>query len=232
MTHIARYLFAHRADLLAALVYGCLAYLSFNALADYANAHHLFPEPQGGWVFAVAVDGATLYAFISFRRAPWLAGTLLVSGAAATYTLQRWHAEGHLHPLVVAGVVPGAMLMVTFAWHAIREAEDRPTWITEPFVPLGPEVPDEPAPDQEPDQPERTKVARNNSGRPNTTTSARLGRPRNGTLTKADMQALDRARKDPARVERVMVRRGLDRSLVAARPERWPLPSRNGNGPT
>jgi hypothetical protein len=60
---------------------------------------------------------------------------------------------------------------------------------------------------------------------------ARVGTLRNGTaLTKADMQALDRARKDPTVVERVMVRRGLDRSVVATKPERWPLPSQNGNG--
>jgi hypothetical protein len=162
MTRLARRAFDHRADLLAALVYGCLAYLSFNALADYANAHALFPEPGGGWAFAVAVDGTVLYAFISFKRAPWVAGLLLVSGAAATYTLQRWHAQGALHPLMVAGVVPGAMILVTFAWHRIRAW--RPVW--EP-TPLGHPVPEpappdpdpEPAPDPEPRPKVRTNGA-------------------------------------------------------------------------
>jgi hypothetical protein len=158
MTHIARWLFAHRADLLAALVYGCLAYLSFNALADYANAHALFPLPYGGWAFAVAIDGSVLYAFISFKRAPWLAGILLVSGAAATYTLQRWHAQGALHPLMVAGVVPALMVLVTFAWHRIKAAELRPDWpipvpqtpapepVGPPAVPPGPVQPEKPRP--------------------------------------------------------------------------------------
>jgi hypothetical protein len=34
----------------------------------------------------------------------------------------------------------------------------------------------------------------------------------------------------PEAVEAAVARRGLERSLVAARPERWPLPSRNGSG--
>jgi len=121
MRRVPAWAFDHRADLLAALVYGCLAYLSFNALADYANGHHLFPEPWGGYAFAVAIDGSVLYAFISFRRAQVMAGVLLVTGAAATYMLQRWHAQDAAHPLVVAGVVPGLMILVTFAWHRIRE---------------------------------------------------------------------------------------------------------------
>lgn len=152
--HLARWLFDHRADLLAALVYGCLAYLSFNALADYANAHHLFPQPYGGWAFAVAIDGSVLYAFVSFKRAPWLAGALLVSGAAATYTLQRWHAQGALHPLMVAGVVPSLMVLVTFAWHRIRAGGIRPDWIGD--VPPPPAQPKEPEPDQEPQPKART----------------------------------------------------------------------------
>ena len=134
--------FDHRADLLAALVYGCLAYLSFNALADYANGHHLFPEPWGGYAFAVAIDGSVLYAFISFRRAQVMAGVLLVTGAAATYMLQRWHAQDADHPLVVAGVVPGLMILVTFAWHRIREA-----------VPPVPDVPAVPVPGSRERQP-------------------------------------------------------------------------------
>jgi hypothetical protein len=124
MSHLARRTFDHRADLLAALVYLCLAYLSFNALADYANGHHLFPQPYGGWAFAVAVDGSVLYAFISFKRAPWMAGVLLLVGATTTYLLQRWHAEQAPHPLIVAGVVPGLMVLVTLAWHLIRELGD------------------------------------------------------------------------------------------------------------
>ena len=144
MTPLARRVFGHRADLLAALVYGCLAFLSFSALSDYANAHALFPLPYGGWAFAVAVDMTVLYAFISFKRAPWLAGTLLVSGAASTYTLQRWHAQGALHPLMVAGIVPALMVLITFTWHRIKAAEARPTW------PLDYPVP-EPAPDPDPE---------------------------------------------------------------------------------
>lgn len=163
---LAAWLFDHRADLLAALVYGCLVYLSFNALADYANAHRLpngrplFPHPYGGWALAVAIDGAVLYAFISFKRAPWLAGLLLVSGAATTYTLQRWHAEGHRHPLVVAGVVPGAMILVTFAWHRIRS---RPDWVTP--TPLGRPVPATPDPDPDP-EPERDPGPESDRTRP------------------------------------------------------------------
>lgn len=213
---LARRVFAHRADLLAALVYGCLAFLSFSALSDYANAHHLFPLPYGGWAFAVAIDGSVLYAFISFKRAPWLAGTLLVSGAAATYTLQRWHAQGAPHPLMVAGVVPALMVLVTFAWHRIKAAEAkafRPTWPVDYPVP-------EPVPEPEPEpvpEPLSTAARERPSG--------------NGTgIAKKDMVALDRAKKDPAKVEQIVVERGLDRSAVAARPERWPLPSRNGNG--
>jgi hypothetical protein len=121
MRAVARWAFDHRADLLAALVYLCLAFLSFNALAEYANSHHLFPEPWGGWAFAVAVDGTVLYAFITFRRARLMAGTLLVAGAVTTYMLQRWHAEQAPHPLIVAGVVPGLMVLVTLAWHLIRD---------------------------------------------------------------------------------------------------------------
>jgi hypothetical protein len=140
--NLTRWLFDHRADLLAALVYGCLAYLSFNALAEYANTHRLFPLPYGGWAFAVAIDMTVLFAFISFKRAPWLAGILLVSGAASTYTLQRWHAEGALHPLMVAGVVPGLMVLITFTWHRIKAAEARPDW------PIP--VPQNPAPEDVP----------------------------------------------------------------------------------
>jgi hypothetical protein len=69
----------------------------------------------------VAVDGTVLYAFITFRRARLMAGTLLVAGAVTTYMLQRWHAEQAAHPLIVAGVVPGLMVLVTLAWHLIRD---------------------------------------------------------------------------------------------------------------
>jgi hypothetical protein len=205
-------------------------YLSFNALADYANSHHLpsdgghlFPHPYGGWAFAVAIDGAVLYAFISFKRAPWLASLLLIAGAAATYTLQRWHAEGALHPLVVAGVVPGAMILVTFAWHRIRAASI-PT-------PLGTPVPDQP----DADQPDLDQDRGPGRDRPRVAQDAvRRGVPatRGGpSLPKADQVALDRAAKNgPEAVEAAVARRGLERSLVAARPERWPLPSRNGGG--
>ena len=126
-------LFKYRADLLAALIYACLAALSFSALANYTSAHTLpNGEPMfpwwGGAALAIAVDGSVLYAFISFKRAPWLAGALLASGAVATYMLQRWHAQGALHPLWVAGVVPALMVLVTVAWHRIRSsAEPAPT---------------------------------------------------------------------------------------------------------
>jgi hypothetical protein len=146
--------FRHRADLLAALVYGCLAYLSFSALAEYANGHHLFPEPQGGYAFAVAIDGAVLYAFISFRRAPRLAALLLVAGALSSFVLQQWHAANDQHPAVVAGVVPAAMVLVTFAWHQIRDADGWvPDWATEPVVPLSdpPVDPPDPEPVDAPD---------------------------------------------------------------------------------
>jgi hypothetical protein len=136
MTRLLRLAFQHRADLLAALVYLCLAYLSFNALADYANGHGLFPQPYGGWAFAVAVDGSVLYAFISFKRAPWMAGVLLLVGATTTYLLQRWHAEQAPHPLIVAGVVPGLMVLVTLAWHLIRELADDPA--PQPAQPVPP----------------------------------------------------------------------------------------------
>lgn len=224
MNALPRRAFDHRADLLAALVYGCLAYLSFSALSDYANAHHLFPAPGGGWALAVAVDGSVLYAFISFKRAPWLAGILLVSGAATTYFLQRWHAQGALHPLVVAGVVPSLMVLVTVAWHRIKSYRPIPT-------PLGHPVPE---PDQTPaPEEDRPMAPAPGPAHPDPDQERpKVGTPRPATLqlAKADMQALDRARKDPAVVERVMVRRGLDRSVVELRPERWPLPSRNGNG--
>jgi len=166
---LPRRAFDHRADLLAALVYGCLAYLSFSALSDYANAHHLFPAPGGGWALAVAVDGSVLYAFISFKRAPWLAGILLVSGAATTYFLQRWHAQGALHPLVVAGVVPSLMVLVTVAWHRIKSYRPIPTPLGHPVPepgqtpapeedrPMAP-APGPAHPDPQPDQvPERTR---------------------------------------------------------------------------
>jgi hypothetical protein len=148
---IPAWAFRHRADLLAALVYSCLAYLSFSALAEYANGHHLFPEPQGGYAFAVAIDGAVLYAFISFRRAPWLASLLLVAGALSSFVLQQWHAANDQHPAVVAGVVPAAMVLVTFAWHRIRDAGWVPDWATEPVVPLS-DPPVDP-PDPEPVEP-------------------------------------------------------------------------------
>ena len=181
MRRCLNYLFNHRADVLAAVVYGCLAFLSFSALAGYTNAHTLpngdplFPDPWGGYALAVAVDGAVLYAFISFQRAPWLAGLLLVSGAAATYTLQRWHAQGALHPLMIAGVVPGAMVLVTFAWHRIRAAEPaaRPVW-----DPLPPPPPD-PDPDEEPaEEPvlvpqTRPRVAQDGARRPGPATRGR-----------------------------------------------------------
>lgn len=58
-------------------------------------------------------------------------------------------------------------------------------------------------------------------------------RPRPGApaLSPADRQALDRAGKDPAKVKATAVRRGIDLELVAARPQRWPLPSENGSKP-
>jgi hypothetical protein len=186
--------FDHRADLLAALVYGCLAYLSFNALADYANGHHLFPEPWGGYAFAIAIDGSVLYAFISFRRAPWLAGLLLVTGATATYTLQRWHAEKHQHALVVAGVVPGLMVLVTFAWHRIREA-----------VPPVPGVPTVPVPGSRERQPV-APVRPSTSARPSGLTLAQRRRVEGwvgeGRTNKSQM-ARDLGLSDRAKKERL-----------------------------
>ena len=91
-------LFAHRADLLAALVYGCLADLSFSALSGYANAHFvaettepLFPQPYGGWAFAVAIDGAVLYAFDLLQACP----------LAGRHPPGVW-CGGHVHPAAMA----------------------------------------------------------------------------------------------------------------------------------
>jgi hypothetical protein len=171
MSRLARRTFGHRADLLAALVYLCLAFLSFNALAEYANSHHLFPEPWGGWAFAVAVDGSVLYAFISFKRAPWMAGVLLLVGATTTYLLQRWHAEQAPHPLIVAGVVPGLMVLVTLAWHLIRELGDDVSPVSQ-VSPASQPVADVPGSRPEPRRPAATPAP----SRPNGLTPAQRRR--------------------------------------------------------
>lgn len=125
-----RWLFAQRASVLLALVYTCVAYLGFSAVSDYTNRHHLFPYPWGGYAMAIFVDGMLLFAFISFRKAPRLAGLLLLAAAVTTYTLQRWHAElvagaQHAwHPLILAGIVPGGLVLATWAWHHIRPLPD------------------------------------------------------------------------------------------------------------
>jgi hypothetical protein len=126
----------HRADLLAYVLIGCWSYLSFNALSEYTDMHGLFPRPWGGRAMAVAVDGTVLYAYLSFRRGQWLrnimAGVLLCFGATTTYLFQRWHAEviggnpSEMHPLIIAGVVPAAVVLVTFAWHLIRYEPTEP----------------------------------------------------------------------------------------------------------
>jgi hypothetical protein len=109
--------------------------MAYNALSEYTNLHGLFPRPWGGLAMAVVIEGTLLFSFITFRRAPRMAGLLLVASAVTTYTLQRWHAEvlsgktTAMHPLIVAGIVPAAMVLTTWAWHLIREpettAEDR-----------------------------------------------------------------------------------------------------------
>jgi hypothetical protein len=102
----------------------------------------------------------------------------------------------------------------------------RPSWesvSTPSAVPVPATVPASAGPPSGPEHPVETRPKAARSGRP-----VALGRP---TLPKADQQALDRAKKKgPVEVERVMVERGLERSVVAARPERWPLPSQNGHG--
>ena len=116
----------YRANVLLGLVYTCVVFMAYSAIASYTNLHRLFPQPWGGLAMAVAVEGTLLFAFITFRKAPRVAGVLLGFAAVTTYTLQRWHAEvldGHtqaMHPLVVAGIVPAAMVLTTWAWHLIR----------------------------------------------------------------------------------------------------------------
>lgn len=199
MRRIPSWAFDHRADLLAAMVYLCLAYLSFNALADYANGHHLFPEPWGGYAFAVAIDGSVLYAFISFRRAQVMAGVLLVAGALSTYMLQRWHAQDAPHPLVVAGVVPGLMILVTFAWHRIREAE----------VPAVPAVPAQIPGPLVPGSRERQPVA------PVPHAAAAAGR-RYPPLSAAEVQQVQQLMQQGRSRTAAAREAGLDRNRVAA----------------
>jgi hypothetical protein len=232
MSALARRAFDHRADLLAALVYLCLAYLSFNALADYANGHHLFPQPYGGWAFAVAVDGSVLYAFISFKRAPWMAGVLLLVGAATTYFLQRWHAQDADHPLIVAGVVPGLMVLVTLAWHLIRELGDdvSPVSQVSPPVPVArvgppPGPPDQPVPGSQP-QSRRTVATPAPSRQPGLTPAQYRrveGWVAEGRTNKSQM-ARDLGLSDRAKKERLAP---LVDELVA----RVGSPAGNGDGP-
>ena len=63
---------------------------------------------------------------------------------------------------MVAGVVPGLMVLVTFAWHRIKAAEARPDWpIPVPQTPAPePAVPSSPAPGPVQPDPERPKVVR------------------------------------------------------------------------
>jgi hypothetical protein len=116
-------------DVLLWAVWGCVIFNGFNAIAEYTDAHGLFPKPWGGYAMAITVDGLLVYAFMTFGRDWRLGALLLASAAGTTYMLQRWHAEmigatqssfSGQHTLIVAGIVPGAMVLVTFAWHVIK----------------------------------------------------------------------------------------------------------------
>jgi hypothetical protein len=127
LASVVRWLEAHGPDLLLWVIWGCVIFNGSNAIAEYTNAHDLFPKPWGGYAMAITVDGLLVYAFLTFRRSPWMGGVLLVAAAVTTYMLQRWHAimvgvddRRGMATLVVAGIVPGAMVLVTFAWHLIR----------------------------------------------------------------------------------------------------------------
>jgi hypothetical protein len=212
VTRLASWLFAHRADVLAAVVYTCLAFLSFSALSEYANTADLFPQPTGGWAFAVAIDGAVLYAFISFRRAPLLASLLLVSGAATSFVLQQWHASADPHPAVVAGVVPAAMVLVTFAWHSIRSRMPDLVAVSAPAP--------GPAPTSDPD------VRHDRDARVGITPSGGSGDGRSGgggrrTATPARPTKTELSMK-PAAV-RMRAKRARDKAALT--------PSQNGDGP-
>jgi hypothetical protein len=205
VTRLASWLFAHRADVLAAVVYGCLAFLSFSALSEYANTADLFPQPAGGWAFAIAIDGAVLYAFISFKRAPWLASLLLVSGAATSFVLQQWHASTDPHPAVVAGVVPAAMVLVTFAWHSIRSRMPDPVAVAAPA----------PGPAQSPAHlADLAGLATAGDGRVGGGGTSRPATPARPTKTELSMK--------PAAV-RMRAKRARDKAALT--------PSQNGDGP-
>jgi hypothetical protein len=253
LDHFRSILIAAAATLTAAVA-GLAFWVSFEAISAYVVRIGAFPANLR-YAGPLLVDSFTVLATV-FLLWLALAGTplrkvwdayyawaLIITATAASAYLNAAHVAPGAPDVarVVAGAVPvtllGAVhLLVLLLLRLLAgRPQVRPDW------PMP--VPETPAPEEasptaippgsvepDPDQDRgpggyRSRVAQDTARRPGPATR---GGPRNGTLTKADMQALDRAGKNPAGVERIVAKRGLDRSLVAARPERWPLPSRNG----
>jgi hypothetical protein len=207
---------------------GCLFAVSFweswSALTDAAVDAQI-PHP-GPW--PLAVDGFIVVSallVVEARRTGHVKGAWwprlgLLGATALSTAIQALYAPEADWAWTLHAWSPLAVLASFECLVWLVFSDFRPVWIL-PDQP--PPPPPDPEPDPEPDQDQtRPGVTPQRQRRPR---PAAPGRP---TLTKADQQALDRAQKDPAEVERIMVRRGLDRSAVAARPERWPLPSENG----
>jgi hypothetical protein len=229
------------------LIVLCGAVWSFGALVEIGNVATTkqslttLPVPFAGYLFAGSVDLFIFYGYLKCYGPAWqiaLSVFHILIGLATSLWFQWQHSKGIVDPVAVS-VVPALAVAVSLDTWVVSQLVDwfhtrnRPDWpIPVPQNPAPEDVPSTATPPG-PVQPEPVPPAR---PRPTQDVARTRGRPvgrgrppENGTLSKADMTALDRARKDPAVVEQTVARRGLDRSAVAARPERWPLPSRNGD---
>jgi hypothetical protein len=230
----------NRRAILGYLVMGLIvisgAVWSFGALVEIGNIATTqanlttLPAPIAGWLFAGSVDLFIFFGYLKCYGPAWqivLSVVHILLGLATSVWLQYQHSMGRVDPVLVSVIPPLAVAVSLDTW-VVSQLIDwrrafRPDWpIPTPKVP-DPEVPT-PVEPKGPERP-RPRVAQDAVRRRGPAT--RVG----PSLPKADQVALDRAAKNgPEAVEAAVARRGLERSLVAARPERWPLPSRNGDG--
>jgi hypothetical protein len=202
----------------AVLSYGALAEIGNAAVREVPGLFGMEP-PWAGRIWAATVDGFILLGFLKVGDGvPWqvvLAVVHIVAGLGASLAFQWFHAQGKVDPLAVAITPPAAVFLSLDTWALPKLLAHLQARKEEAGERIG-----SPPPAPTPREMER---------RPPATVAPRRSTP-GVKLSQPDMMALDRAKKDPVKVERVLVRRGIPRELVAARPERWPLPSDNGDG--
>jgi hypothetical protein len=75
---------------------------------------------------AAVVELGVIVSFLLFRRAPWVAGLMLVTFASCSYVLQKLHAEHVNHPLFISGIVPAALVLGGIALHLIKPPKTEP----------------------------------------------------------------------------------------------------------